>query len=127
MGAPRAGECAKGPRSTSAEPPKRLTAAVRLRNMLRFRVIGSVEFADDVGRVAQRGPKQRALLAMLLVDVNAVVSRDRLIEGLWGERPPSDVEHALDVQVSALRRTLATAGNGRLARRAPGYVLTVHA
>src|SRR4051812_41331857 len=79
----------------------------------------------DGGPVALGGPKQRALLAMLALDANAVVSRDRLIEGLWGERPPSDVEHALDVQVSSLRRVLAAAEDGRLARRSPGYVLTV--
>src|SRR4051794_26863041 len=81
----------------------------------------------DGGHVALGGPKQRALLAMLVLDGNAVVSRDRLIEGLWGERPPSDVEHALDVQVSALRRALAAGEAGRLVRRSPGYVLTVRA
>src|SRR4051794_9445106 len=94
--------------------------------MLRFGVLGTVQVDDgDAGPVAPGGPKARALLAMLLLDANAVVSRDRLIEGLWGERPPSEVEHALDVQVSTLRRTLAAAQDGRLVRRAPGYVLTV--
>src|SRR3954447_19917202 len=72
-----------------------------------------------------RGPKQRALLAMLLLHAGEVVSRDRLIEGLWGEQPPKDSEHALDAQVSALRRALSAEGAERLIRRAPGYLIRV--
>src|SRR3954453_11159691 len=74
-----------------------------------------------------RGPKQRALLAMLLLQPGEVVSRDRLIEGLWGEQPPKDSEHALDAQVSALRRALVAEGSERVARKAPGYLIRVEA
>ncbi|HSP39039.1 MAG TPA: ABC transporter substrate-binding protein, partial [Frankiaceae bacterium] len=93
--------------------------------MTRFRLLGPVG-ADLGGKpLVLRGPKQRALLAMLLLQPGEVVSRDRLIEGLWGEQLPGDSEHALDAQVSALRRSLTAVGPERLARRAPGYVLRV--
>src|SRR5919199_4536756 len=121
MGAPGGRSAPERPQQASGKPHKRLIAAVRLRSVLRFRVLGAVEVEGDGGQVALAGPKQRALVAMLALDGNAVVSRDRLIEGLWGERPPADVEHALDVQVSALRRVLAAAEDGRLGRRSPGY------
>ena len=63
------------------------------------------------------GPKQRALLAMLLLRANEVVSRDRLIDGLWGERPPPTADHTLDNYLSRLRKAL---GDDRLERRPPG-------
>lgn len=93
--------------------------------MTRFRLLGPV--GADLGDkpLVLGGPKQRALLAMLLLQPGEVVSRDTLIEGLWGERLPGDSEHALDAQVSALRRSLRAVGPDRLIRRAPGYVLLV--
>jgi DNA-binding SARP family transcriptional activator len=57
--------------------------------------------------------------------VCAVVSRDRLIDALWGERPPPTASHTLDAYVSRLRKALASDGDGgaRLVTLAPGYVL----
>jgi ABC-type transport system substrate-binding protein/DNA-binding SARP family transcriptional activator len=94
--------------------------------MLRVSVLGAVEADHDGQRVALRGPKQRALLAILALEPNRVVSRDRLIDGLWGEQPPPGVEHALDTQISMLRRSLGGNGDGSAApvgRTAPGYAL----
>lgn len=87
-----------------------------------FAVLGPVVVRRDGRELPLGGPKQRALLAMLLLRANEVVSRDRLIDGLWGERPPATAGHTLDNYVSRLRKTL---GDGRLSRRAPGYVLRV--
>jgi YVTN family beta-propeller protein len=87
---------------------------------VRFGVLGAVETGDDGRDIRVGGPKQRALLAMLLLKANEVVSRDRLIEGLWGERPPPSADHTLDDYVSRLRKAL---GDGRLSRQPPGYVL----
>ena len=53
-----------------------------------FRILGPLEVEDD-GRVLRLGgAKQRALLAVLLLHANEAVSRDRLIDELWGESPP---------------------------------------
>ena len=89
---------------------------------MRFGVLGPVEVRRDGYELLLGGPKQRALLAILLLHANEVVSRDRLADGLWGERPPSSVEHTLDNYVSRLRKALDP---DRLIRRAPGYVLHV--
>ena len=85
-------------------------------------MLGLVEARRDGEAVSLGGPKLRALLAILLLHANEVVSRDRLIEGLWGEAAPASASHTLDDYVSRLRKAL---GDGRLVRRAPGYVLRV--
>ena len=68
------------------------------------------------------GPKQRALLAMLLLEANRPVPKERLIDGIWGERPPASDSDALDTYVYRLRKVL---GSDRLVRLQPGYVLRV--
>ena len=78
----------------------------------------------ETQRVALGGPKQRALLALLLLRANEVVSRGRLIDALWGERAPASAERSLDSYVSRLRTVL---GAERIERRAPGYRLRVDA
>jgi YVTN family beta-propeller protein len=70
-------------------------------------------------------PKERAVLAVLLLHRGAVVSRERLIEGLWGESPPPTAEKALNVHVSQLRKTLALNGQEAIVTRTPGYALDV--
>src|SRR5262249_5608420 len=55
-------------------------------------------------------------------DVNRPVSRDRLIDRLWGESPPRSAAHTLDDYVSRLRRTL---GAARIERRPAGYLIRV--
>jgi peptide/nickel transport system substrate-binding protein len=85
-----------------------------------FSVLGPIEARDEGRELSLGGPKQRALLAVLLLERNAVVSRDRLIYALWAERPPASAAHTLDAYVSRLRKLL---GVGRLTRRAGGYVL----
>jgi DNA-binding SARP family transcriptional activator len=70
------------------------------------------------------GPRQRALLAFLLLSANHVVSRDRLIEELARDQGGDAAERTLTVQVSRLRKALGPMdGSGpRLAARPPGYV-----
>ncbi|MEA2133333.1 MAG: hypothetical protein QOC68_1242 [Solirubrobacteraceae bacterium] len=69
------------------------------------------------------GPrKQRAVLAMLALQAGHTVSADRLVEGLWGEDPPSSAAKMVQLYVSHLRRLLA--GNGvRIVTRNGGYEL----
>src|SRR4051812_16105175 len=87
-----------------------------------FRILGPLEVAAADGVVPLGGGKQRALLAVLLLHANEVVSSDRLIDALWGERPPDTAAKALQVHVSQLRKVL---GPGVLRTQPPGYVLTV--
>jgi predicted ATPase/DNA-binding SARP family transcriptional activator len=92
-----------------------------------FRILGPLEVSANGERLALGGPKQRALLAILLLNADRVVSRDRLIEALWAEEPPRAARHAVEVNVSRLRKALgaSNAGDSALVTRAPGYVLHV--
>jgi predicted ATPase/class 3 adenylate cyclase/DNA-binding SARP family transcriptional activator len=93
-----------------------------------YRLLGPLEVIADDGRVvAFGGDKERVVLAALLLGANRVVSRSRLIDALWGERPPGRAANALQVQVSRLRKKLAAASGAREIVRndGSGYVLTV--
>ena len=73
---------------------------------MEFRVLGSVEATGAEGPLALGAPKRRALLALLLLHANTVVSRDRLVDALWGEEPPRSAVSSLQVYVHGLRRAL---------------------
>jgi len=89
---------------------------------LELGVLGPLHVAVDGRPVELRRPKQRALLAVLLLNVGEVVSADRLIEELWGGRPPKTAVGSLQNLVSELRKAL---GPDVLHTRPPGYVLEV--
>jgi DNA-binding SARP family transcriptional activator len=81
------------------------------------------------GRPLSIAGKPAALLALLLVHANEVVSTDRLIDGLWGDTPPKSAAKLVQGYVSQLRRSL-TAGSsedgaegGPIATRPSGYIL----
>ena len=89
---------------------------------MEFKILGPLEVVSD-GRALDLGAaKQRALLAVLLIDANSVVSRHRLIDALWDDDPPETATKALQVYVSALRKVL---GRDRLETREPGYLVRV--
>jgi predicted ATPase/DNA-binding SARP family transcriptional activator len=92
---------------------------------LDFRLLGPLEVERDGEALALGGARQRALLALLLLSANEVVSRARLIDGLWAERPPETAANALQVAVHGLRKLLgakriSTSGSGYLLRVQPG-------
>ena len=94
------------------------------RRPLEFRILGPLEAWAGGCQLSLGGAKPRALLAILLLHANAVVSRDRLIEDLWGEDAPATARSALRVHVAQLRNTV---GDGRLQTRTPGYSIAVAA
>jgi YVTN family beta-propeller protein len=87
-----------------------------------FRILGPLEVEDDGRLLKLGGAKQRALLAVLLLHANEVVSRDRLIDELWGGSPPETASTALQVHVSQLRKVL---GHDLIETRSRGYLLHV--
>jgi YVTN family beta-propeller protein len=89
---------------------------------LRFRLLGPLE-AERGGIRLELGPrKQRAVLALLLLEANRIVPTDRLIDELWGDAPPETARSALQVYVAGLRKALGEDG-ASLRTQAPGYVL----
>ena len=89
--------------------------------MPEFRLLGPVELVLEGEVVPLRAAKPRALLAILLLSRNRVVSLDRIVDELWSDEPPETATKAAQVYVSQLRKLLGD----RLERRAPGYVLRV--
>lgn len=87
---------------------------------MEFRILGPLEVEDDGHAVALGGPKQRALLAVLLLTPNRAVSADRLIDALWPARPPATAANALQYHVSQLRKAL---GDGVIVTHEPGYLI----
>jgi YVTN family beta-propeller protein len=95
---------------------------------MQFFVLGPLEAREDQGLVAVGGGRQRALLALLLIQTGEVVSRDRLIDELWSGEPPASASQSLDAYLSRLRKVFREAGaNGVLVTRAPGYALQAEA
>jgi DNA-binding SARP family transcriptional activator len=94
---------------------------------MQFRVLGPLEIENDNSLLPLRGAKQRALLALLLMHPNQVLSRDLLIDGLWGETADERAGHSLEAQVSRLRKSLRPAGSQILLTRGTGYQLNVEA
>jgi predicted ATPase/DNA-binding SARP family transcriptional activator len=90
---------------------------------MEFRILGRLEVITDDGPVELARAKQRALLAVLLLHANEVVSTDTLIEALWPGRPPASAGKLLQVYVSQLRQALGA--GGRIATRSPGYLLAL--
>ncbi|PYC78871.1 hypothetical protein C7C46_15260 [Streptomyces tateyamensis] len=93
---------------------------------LRFGLLGPLAVQRPDGTALPvSSPKVRALLAMLLLEPNRVVSRDRLTSALWGEQPPATAPTSLNNHVVQLRRLLGPGGPVRLRTVPPGYLLQV--
>jgi DNA-binding SARP family transcriptional activator/tetratricopeptide (TPR) repeat protein len=88
---------------------------------MEFRLLGPLDVRVGDGPLPLGGVKQRALLAVLLLNANRVVARERLIDTLWAEAPETAVK-SVQLYVSQLRKMLPA---GAIATRAPGYVLEV--
>jgi DNA-binding SARP family transcriptional activator/tetratricopeptide (TPR) repeat protein len=94
---------------------------------MEFRILGPLEVLDEGHAVTLGGSKQRALLALLLLHANETLSTDRLIDELWGERPPANAAKTVQMQISRLRKALAGGADdgsaGVVVTRERGYEL----
>ena len=87
---------------------------------MRYGILGSLAVWDDDREVSLGGPKQRALLGVLLLHANELVPTARLVDELWGEQPPATAVKTVQVYVSQLRKAL---GEKAIETRAGGYLL----
>ncbi|MBO0677605.1 AAA family ATPase [Mycolicibacterium sp. S2-37] len=98
---------------------------------MQFRVLGSLQVVDGDRPVDIGPPKQRAVLAVLLLASGRVVSVDRLIDAVWGDDAPGSATASLQAYISNLRRALRVGTHGQVAspivRQPPGYFLDVEA
>ena len=84
---------------------------------VRYTVLGPLEAFTDAAPVSLGGPKQRLVLAVLLIEADRVVSDDRLVDELWTNEPPDGARHAIQTYVSELRRVLTD----EIVREGRGY------
>ncbi len=98
---------------------------------MRVDLLGPIDVAHDGREVWLKGHHQRALVAALASEAGKVVSAERLIDTLWGERPPATARNKLQGYVSGVRKALAGArpdaisGSWPLVTRYPGYLLSL--
>jgi DNA-binding SARP family transcriptional activator/predicted ATPase len=85
-----------------------------------FRLLGPLEIRDRGSPVHIAAGKQRAVLAILLLNANSVVPRDRIVDDLWGDEVPESAQKMVQIYVSRLRKALP---QPRLKTHAPGYLL----
>ena len=88
--------------------------------MLQFGILGPLAAWGEDREIELGATKQRALLAMLLLHAGETLSKEQLVDALWGKQPPQRPVKAIQVYVSQLRKRL---GDGVLVTRAPGYAL----
>jgi DNA-binding SARP family transcriptional activator/pimeloyl-ACP methyl ester carboxylesterase len=87
-----------------------------------FRLLGPLEASAESGPLGVPAGKQRALLAVLLLNANRTVARDQIVDALWGESVPDSAAKMVQVHVSQLRKLLP---EPRLRTHGAGYVLDV--
>jgi DNA-binding SARP family transcriptional activator len=92
---------------------------------MEYRILGPLEVADEGEPVPLGRPKERLVLAVLLLHANEFVSRERLIDELWGAAPPPTAKKAVNVYVSQLRKALAQNGHDPIETADGGYRLGV--
>jgi DNA-binding SARP family transcriptional activator/streptogramin lyase len=90
-----------------------------------FRILGPLEVLEDGLPLVLGRLKERTVLAVLLLHANEFVSRERLIDELWGTSPPPTARKAVNVYISKLRQTLTRNGHDPIATAEGGYRLVV--
>jgi SARP family transcriptional regulator, regulator of embCAB operon len=95
---------------------------------LRFGVLGPLQVSANGADVRLGAAKQRAVLAMLLINRNRTVPIDSLIDAAWQQQPPPEARGSLHAHISRLRRLVSSAGvdpAAVLVSAQPGYRLNV--
>ncbi|WP_375492100.1 BTAD domain-containing putative transcriptional regulator [uncultured Jatrophihabitans sp.] len=93
---------------------------------MEYRILGPLEAVRDGRPIDLGSPKQRAVLASLVLEAGRVVPTERLVDQVWGDDPPGNVAASLQAYVSNLRRLLRDdAATAPIARQLPGYRLDV--
>jgi len=92
--------------------------------LVEFRILGPIEVVSDGVPMDLGAPKQRAVLAVLLLHVNEVVPTERLVDLVWGKDPPRTADHSVQIYISGLRRAFGRR-SGVIVTRRPGYELRI--
>src|ERR671936_877121 len=94
---------------------------------MEYRILGPLEVAEEGEPVPLGRLKERLVLAVRLLHANEFVSRERLIDELWGESPPPTARKAVNVYISQLRKALTRKGLDPIATADGGYRFEIDA
>jgi DNA-binding SARP family transcriptional activator len=98
------------------------------KTQMEVRVLGPVEAWSGGTKITLARRQQRLMLGVLALEANRLVSRDQLVQLLWGEQPPQSAYAVIHSRMSEIRTAVAAGDddtNGRLATRGSGYILHV--
>ncbi|WP_141726313.1 AfsR/SARP family transcriptional regulator, partial [Actinacidiphila rubida] len=90
-----------------------------------FRILGPLLVEDGQGTRTLAAPKQRVILASLLLRPNQVVPVADLLDRVWGKHHPASATATLYNHVARLRRSLGDEAGARVLTRAPGYLVEI--
>ena len=116
--------CPRCDRHPLAPPPQRADCREEVLGV-DFGLLGPLVVRDGTRYVPVSAPRQRVLLAALLLSAGRVVGLDALAEVLWEGQPPAGARGALHSAVQRLRSTLGPSGAGLVETRPPGYLIRV--
>jgi DNA-binding SARP family transcriptional activator/tetratricopeptide (TPR) repeat protein len=97
---------------------------MRMATPMEFGLLGPLIVRCDGSPVSVERGKQRAVLAVLLLNANQVVSVDRLAASLWGSAPPDSARVTVRNYIKRLRQALGEAGRERISTRSHGYLIS---
>src|ERR1700761_7069362 len=103
-------------------------ATAMAQGALRFGMLGPLQASANGADLPLGAAKQRAVLAILLINRNRIVPIDSLIDAVWQEQPPPEVRGSLHAHISRLRRLVSDAGADAattVVSARPGYRLNV--
>jgi len=86
-----------------------------------FQVLGPLLVSHSGEQIVIGRPRQRAVLGYLLLNAGQLVSTERLIDAVWGERPPATARAQVQADIASIRKALAPQGTDRLATVPAGY------
>jgi len=93
---------------------------------LRFQLLGQLAVRTEDRELQLGSPKQKAVLAVLLLHANEIVPTDRIVDMVWGDHPPRTAEHSVQIYISELRKALSNrTSSDMIDTRPPGYVINV--
>lgn len=92
------------------------------RGVMEFRLLGPLEVVSSGDQIAVTAARQQAVLAYMLLEAGRVVSVDRIVDVLWGDRPPKTARSQVQITVSGLRQRL---GGRVIVTQFPGYAIKV--
>jgi SARP family transcriptional regulator, regulator of embCAB operon len=94
---------------------------------IRIRILGPLSVIKGTTEIAPTAPKQRQVLALLLLNANRVVTMPQMVWELWSYHPPATAVGAVHIYVMQLRRSLGAFSSARLTTHEHGYRMVVRA